>query len=68
MHQAVQNKAPEGNGVVVHLVAGGEHESDPALMGTEPQLAQQILVFTQLGGVPAAEFVPSSRIMPEPAA
>ena len=68
MHQAVQNKAPEGNGIVVHLVAGGEHEGNPGLAGTGPQLFQQILVFMHLGCIAAAEFVPSSRIMPKPAA
>jgi len=68
MHQAVQNKAPEGNGVVVRLIAGGEHKRDPALAGPEPQLAQHILVFTQLGSIAPAEFLPTFRIMPKPAA
>src|SRR5687768_16947626 len=64
----MQDKAPEGDRVVVHLVAGGKHEGNPALAGAGAQLIQKILVFMHLGGVPAAEFMPSAGIMPEPAA
>src|SRR4051812_48007581 len=64
----MQNKAPEGDRVVVPLVAGGKHESDPTLASTGPQLFQQTLVFMHLGSVPAAELVPSARVMSKPAA
>ena len=60
IHQAVQDQAPEGSGVV-DLITGGEYECHPAL-GVGSQLFQQIPMFMYLGCIAAADATTGSPL------
>jgi len=61
-----QKNVPRRDGIVVNLIVGRIYERERTLPCEQAQLAQKSGIMTQLVTVAAAEFLPTSQIVPEP--